>query len=352
MPPLRWILRLLLIGAFLLELVQCRKSYYDLLGVSKTANEKDIKKAYRKLALKHHPDKGGSEEEFKELSKAYDCLSDPEKRQVYDQYGEAGLESGTNAGGFPFGAGTGAGASGGPNPFSSYFSAGSSNNRGQGFRTETFSFGGDGNGNIDISQILREMMGGNENAFFSSHHGGMPRQSQSGGPRRGHSSPPPAYSKPLKCTLEDLATGRTKKMKVQYQGKEKIFEIALKPGWKEGTKITFQATPDFPATLVFQLQETPHTYLRRQGNDLYYTCWISESQTKGGIKLKVPLPTGEVWSKHIPQQSSDQGDTTVVPHGKRMVIPSKGMPIKGGPERGDLIIEFRVRRSSSPSSSS
>jgi DnaJ family protein A protein 2 len=69
----------------LLDSSQGRKSsYYDILGVPKTASEKDIQKAYRKLALKCHPDKGGDEEEFKELSKAYDCLSDPEKRQVYN----------------------------------------------------------------------------------------------------------------------------------------------------------------------------------------------------------------------------------------------------------------------------
>lgn len=341
-------LLVLLVGSFLCGLVECTasKSYYDLLGVTKTATDKDIKKAYRKLALKHHPDKGGNEEEFKELSKAYDCLSDPEKRQVYDQFGEAGLQGGAGAGGFPFGTAAGAGSGSHGHPFTSFFSSGSGNG-GQGFRTETFSFGGI-DGNIDLSEILRQMMGSaGGSTFFSSSTGSAPpspRRRKSPGP----STSPQAYTQPLKCTLEDLATGRTKKMKVQYQGQEKIFEIHLKPGWKEGTKITFGASPDFAATMVFQVQETPHAYLRRHGNDLYYTCWISESQTHGGIKLNVPLPTGETWSKHIPKE----GDTTVVvPHGKRMVIPSKGMPIKGGPERGDLVIEFRVRRSSSSSAS-
>jgi DnaJ family protein B protein 4 len=185
--------------------------------------------------------------------------------------------------------------------------------------------------------------GGGSSSFFT------PGHTSSGRGQARHSQQqqqPRAFTKPLWCTLEDLATGRTKKMKVNFQGQEKIFEIALKPGWKEGTSITFAASNDFPVSMVFQVQESPHAYLRRQGNDLYYTCWISESQTKGGIKLKVPLPSGEVWSKHIPKGEDD----TVVPHGKQMVIPSKGMPIKGGPERGDLVVQFRVRRSSSSSS--
>jgi DnaJ family protein B protein 4 len=335
-------------------------SYYDLLGVPKTANDKDIKKAYRKLALKCHPDKGGDEEEFKELSKAYDCLSNSEKRQLYDNYGEAGLEAVGGGGGFPFGsaaAGANSGGGGG-HPFPGFFSSpggggGGGGNNAQGFRTETFSFGGaDGTGNIDISQILRDMMmgagGGGPSSFFTPGHtststAGRGQQSRPFAQQNGQ---PRVFTKPLLCTLEDLATGRTKKMKVNFQGQEKIFEIALKPGWKEGTSITFAASNDFPTTMVFQVQESPHAYLRRQGNDLYYTCWISESQTKGGIKLKVPLPTGEVWSEQI----SKCEDEEVVPHGKQLVIPSKGMPIKGGPERGDLVVQFRVRRSSSSSS--
>jgi DnaJ-class molecular chaperone len=67
------------------------KSFYRILGVPKDSSANDIKKAYRKLALKHHPDKGGKEEDFKEISEAYDTLSDPDKRQLYDNYGEAGL---------------------------------------------------------------------------------------------------------------------------------------------------------------------------------------------------------------------------------------------------------------------
>jgi len=77
------------------------KDYYKILGVSQAATDEDLKKAYRKLALKYHPDKNksaGAEEKFKEIAEAYDVLSDPTKRQVYDKYGEEGLKGGGGAG--------------------------------------------------------------------------------------------------------------------------------------------------------------------------------------------------------------------------------------------------------------
>ena len=64
------------------------QNYYDILGVKKDASEDDIKRAFRRLARKHHPDAGGSEEKFKEINEAYEVLSDAEKRQQYDQYGQ------------------------------------------------------------------------------------------------------------------------------------------------------------------------------------------------------------------------------------------------------------------------
>ncbi|OQR81753.1 hypothetical protein THRCLA_11437, partial [Thraustotheca clavata] len=72
--------------------------YYEILGVSKTASEAEIKKAFRKLALKNHPDKGGDPELFKDITVAYEVLSDPEKRELYDQYGEEGLQGGGGGG--------------------------------------------------------------------------------------------------------------------------------------------------------------------------------------------------------------------------------------------------------------
>ena len=69
--------------------------FYKILHVDKKASQKDIKKAYRKLALKHHPDKGGKEDQFQKICNAYEILSDPEKRDIYDKYGEEGLKNET-----------------------------------------------------------------------------------------------------------------------------------------------------------------------------------------------------------------------------------------------------------------
>src|SRR3972149_11210903 len=85
-----------------------KRDYYDILGVSKNSSEEDIKKAYRKLAREHHPDmvadgdKLDAEKRFKEINEAYQVLSDPEKKRMYDQFGHAGMGSGAGAGG-PFG---------------------------------------------------------------------------------------------------------------------------------------------------------------------------------------------------------------------------------------------------------
>jgi len=79
------------------------KDFYQILGVSKSASTEEIKKAYRRLALQHHPDRGGGKEaeaKFKEANEAYQILSDPEKRKMYDQYGEAAFQGGGGAGGF------------------------------------------------------------------------------------------------------------------------------------------------------------------------------------------------------------------------------------------------------------
>jgi DnaJ family protein A protein 2 len=77
--------------------------YYELLGVEKTATIEEIRKAFRRKALKEHPDKGGDPEKFKELSAAYEVLSNPEKKQLYDDYGEEGVKNGGPPGGSGFG---------------------------------------------------------------------------------------------------------------------------------------------------------------------------------------------------------------------------------------------------------
>jgi molecular chaperone DnaJ len=129
------------------------KDYYQVLGVNKSASEAEIKKAYRKLALQYHPDrnKGNKESEakFKEVTKAYEVLSDPQKKQAYDQYGHAAFEQGAGQG--PFGAGGPFGGQGGGQygPFTYTYTS----NGGQG---GGFDFGGFS----DPFEIFEQFFGG------------------------------------------------------------------------------------------------------------------------------------------------------------------------------------------------
>ena len=379
-------------------------NYYDTLGVTKDFTNEQLKKAYRKLCLKHHPDKGGNEDKFKEISRAYEVLSSPEERKLYDMYGEAGIGGAAAASGassyYPgsnnpfFGGGNGAGGPGGTtfnfgndggHPFQSFFSS-SSNGGGGGMGGGTgggFSFPQSADGsttNIDLSELIRQMLGDRAGSFSSQFQqqqgagGGQDHrryQSSSSSSQKQPKPPPKTYTRKVACTLEELATGATKKLKVNFGGKgggalEKIYDIQLKPGWKAGTKVAFPAVinKNLPK-MVFVVEEKPHKYLRRDGNDLYYVCWVSPEEAKvGGIDVSVTLPTGESWSKHIPRRqnkrhkkqeyddscgtSNVDGDyennKPVLASGKKMVIRGKGMPIKGGPDRGDLIVEFRMQR--------
>jgi len=369
------------------------KDLYQVLGVDKTCSSAELKKAYRKLALKHHPDKAApdqrekSERKFKEIAEAYETLNDDEKRKLYDQYGEAGLNpnfaagAGTNpfagasgnpfagAGGNPFAGfsqqqqqqqhGGGGGSYGGP--YSQFFGGNGMNS----------SFGGPGAGSsspngIDLSEMLRSMMGGFPSSSSSSPftRGRSPFTSSSQGyqnerrQRQQHpNKPQKSYTKQVQCTLEELATGTTKKLKVKLTAKqrmaatrsledgspppeEKIFEIVIKPGWKSGTKIKFPASSKdgFPG-MTFIIQEKPHEFLKRNGNDLIYPCTITSKQAVKGCRIKLPLPNGELF---VFETSDHEGLSLPLEEGEITTIHQKGMPIKGGPQRGNLVIQFHI----------
>lgn len=171
------------------------KDYYSTLGVTKSASADEIKKAYRKLALEHHPDRNkgdkASEEKFKEVTKAYEVLSDPSKKQQYDQFGHSAFEQGAGQG--PFG--------GGGNPFSGGFGGQS------GPFTYTYSTGGNGagfdfGGFSDPFEIFEQFFGGGGNPF-------------------GRAQRRPVYS--LTIEFMEAAKGTTKKITVD--GKTQTVKI-------------------------------------------------------------------------------------------------------------------------------
>lgn len=320
---------------------------YDLLGVSPSASETEIKKAYRKSALKYHPDKPtGDTEKFKEISEAFDILSNADKRQVYDDYGiEAarGNAPAGGAGGNPF-AGAGAGGAGGP----------------------TFSFGGSGGqgfSQADAFNIFSQMggfgMGGGGDDFgfgggfggggrggspFGGMGGGMP--GGFGGSTRSTRRPEPdTVTMPLAVSLEDIYQGATKKMKLNRKDmngnrESKVLEVSIKPGWKAGTKITFSNEGDYQQeagtrqTIQFVLEEKPHPVFKRDGNDLKLDVCLTFKESLTGFSKEVTTIDG----RKIPLSRSQP-----VKPNTSTTYPGLGMPISKSPgQRGDLIITYKV----------
>uniref|UniRef100_A0A182NK77 J domain-containing protein n=1 Tax=Anopheles dirus TaxID=7168 RepID=A0A182NK77_9DIPT len=326
------------------------KDFYKVLGVAKSATDDEIKKAYRRLALKYHPDKNKSpqaEERFKEVAEAYEVLSDKKKRDMYDQYGEEGLKGG--AGGMP-----GGGQSG---QFQYNFHGDPRATFAQFFGTsDPFSvfFGTDGGGNI----FHQEMDGGDPFGFDGRGNvGGFPGgafRSQSfnvhGSPQRKHKLQDPAIEHDLYVSLEDVNAGCHKKMKISKmvmgqdgsaRKEEKILSINVKPGWKAGTKITFPREGDqipgkIPADIVFIIRDKPHPHFKREGSDIKYTAKISLRQALCGTTVKVPTLSGETLT------ISTVGEV-VKPHTVKR-LQNRGLPFPKEPSRkGDLVVAFDIR---------
>jgi DnaJ-class molecular chaperone len=314
-----------LFSCFLLFFVDCvtgGKSHYSILGVPKSATPSEIKKAYRKLALKHHPDKGGDEAKFKEISSAYEILSDDKKKDLYDQYGDIGTSPN-------FQPSSGGHFGGGGMPESEFFTFFNSQQQRDvpQFGGASQQFGGASQqfGGMDLADLLRTMMG----------QSSVPQPSSK-----------QYFTRKISCTLQELATGATRRLKVRHpneytgQVETRIYEVALKKGWKTGTKLKYPPKDGFPG-MIFIVQEAKHPFLERRGDHLVYKCKLTEKQATKGARIKIPLPDGELYEL-TPDLPVEPGQVTS--------IAGKGMPIKGGPERGSLMIEFAVVASSTATS--
>lgn len=316
--------------------------YYKILQVEKNAKDEDLKKAYRKLAMKWHPDKNpnnkkDAEAKFKQISEAYEVLSDPQKRAIYDQYGEEGLKGQVP----PPGAGGPGGATffqtgDGPNVFR--FNPRNANDIFAEFFGGSSPFGGTGGGGSRFG-----MFGGGDDMMFSSFGDGRP---MSTGPRK---SPP--IEQALPCSLEDLYKGATKKMKISREiadasGKtipvQEILTIDIKPGWKKGTKITFPEKGNeqpniIPSDLIFIIDEKPHSVFTRDGNDLVTTKKISLAEALTGYTANITTLDGR--SLSIPVN----GNNVINPNYEE-VVQKEGMPIPKDPsKRGNLRIKFNIK---------
>ncbi|APF20418.1 molecular chaperone DnaJ [Caldithrix abyssi] len=340
-----------------------KKDYYEILGVDRNATQDEIKKAYRKLAVKYHPDKNQgnkeAEEKFKELAEAYAVLSDPEKRRRYDQFGHAGVG--------------GAGQ--------------------QGFDFTDF----------DLADALRQFM----EEGFGFGFGDIFGSSRSGSRRRRVTRKGSDLQIKLKLTLEEIATGVTKKIKVRKkiacpecngsgsakysktvmcpvchgsgeirqvsrslfgqfvnvttchrcngEGQvienpchschgtglidgSKTIEVNVPAGVSTGNYITLSGEGNAgvrggqPGDLIIYIEEAPHQIFQRQGNDILLALPISFPTAALGGTVEVPTLTGKAKLKIAPGTQS----------GKILRMRGKGIPYLRSAGSGDQLVQVQV----------
>lgn len=279
------------------------RDYYQVLGVSRQASEKEIRAAYRKLARKYHPDLNPgdkqAEERFKEIQAAYDVLSDPEKRAKYDRFGHAW----EHAGQAPSGGFQGEGFPGG-------------------FR---FDFGGTGvDEEFDLGSIFERFFGG-----------------AAAGPRTGYrrTARGQDIEQPIELTLEEAFQGTTRLVEVATPGgAPRRLEVKIPAGVREDSRVRVAGEggpgigggPRGDLYLVVSIR--PHSLFERKGDDLHLDIDVPLTTAMLGGEVQVPTLKGRVALK-IPPETQN---------GRVFRLAGLGMPHLGGTGKGDLYAKVRV----------
>ena len=289
------------------------RDYYETLGVSKTANEDEIRSAFRKLARKYHPDvakdKKTAEEKFKQINEAYEVLSDPEKRRKYDQLGE----NWNQPGGFQPPPQWGAGQPGGG------FHRGSGENGGV-----EFEFGGTG-----FSDFFE--------AFFG---GGRGRSAFGGfGQRETMAERGSDVEADIMVTLEEALHGSTRQVSLRRAGstKTETYQVRIPRGVREGQRIRLAGQGEASerggksGDLFLRVRLARHPDFSVEGSDLVHEVKIAPWQAVLGDQLIVPTLEGNARLK-LP--SGTQG-------GQRFRLRERGLPGVSG-QRGDLYVVVQI----------
>jgi DnaJ-class molecular chaperone len=253
--------------------------YYSTLGLKRGASDADIKKAYRSMAMKHHPDRGGDEKKFKEISQAYDFLSDPEKRRMID----AGMDPNQQGGGFNQG------------PFEFHFNTGNMDDI---FGNFGFGFG---------QRPLRR------NKTLSIN---------------------------VEITLEDILAGKDINAEIGIPGgRKKIINIQVPPGIEHGQQIRYEgmgdnSIPDIrPGDLIVNVLIRNHATFKREGTSLIIEKQVSVWDALLGTSINIETLDQKILNINIP--SGTQPDTVMSCRGE-------GLPHMRTRQRGNLLIKIKV----------
>ena len=303
------------------------KDYYAILGVPRTAATGEIRKAFRALARKHHPDRnpGDAEAErrFKEVNEANEVLADPAKRKQYDELGAHWQEyagMGGRAGGDPFGPG---------GPFAGFRPAGGGGGAPGGVR---FEFAGDPGG---FSDFFRTFFAGGmtDAAGRASGPGGMPGLNghRRAGSRRPVAMPPVEAAVPV--TLEDAAAGGTRLIEVDGRR----LEVAIPAGVESGSRIRLRGQAGGSGAdardLVLVIAVRPHPVFAREGAALTRDLPVTLGEALLGAEVPVATLGGKRLLLKIPAGTQS---------GRVIRLAGQGMPRLKGGERGDLLVRVRV----------
>ena len=263
--------------------------YYSTLGVGKNATDDDIKKAYRKLAMKHHPDRGGDESTFKKISEAYDILSDPQKKQIVDLGGDPKNQG---KGGNSFNQG----------PFEFHFNTGG------------------------VPPGMEDIFG---RFGFGSGFGRQPMQKNK------------TLNINVDITLEDVLSGRdiNAEITIPGTGKRKMINIAIPAGIEHGQQIRYEGMGDDairelrPGDLIVNVNVQQHKLFRREHSDIIIEKVVSVWDAIIGSSLDIETLDGKMLTINVPQGTR---------HGTILSCRGEGLPIMRSRNRGNLLIMIKV----------